>query len=140
MAAIKFMHPADRVMRAARDMALEPHQREAISEQELDVEMWAPHPGGAQQPQLLEVSYPPNVTASPHAHESDEIIVVMRGEMRFGNNVCGVGSSALIPAYTLYSFVAGPEGVTFLNFRGRADNSLLTPKAVRARRLSGQAH
>jgi hypothetical protein len=138
VAAIKFMHPSDRVMRTARELISEPHQREALSEEELEVEVWAPHPGGPDQLQLLEISYPPNITASPHAHESDEIVVVVRGEMRFGNNVCGVGSSAMIPAYTLYSFVSGPEGVTFLNFRGRSDTSLLTPKVLRGRRSGEQ--
>lgn len=136
MAAMKFVHPEDRQMKTARDLMVDLKQLESISAAELDVELWAPHPGGPDQLQMLEVTYPAGVSSSPHAHEVDEIVVVTQGEMRFGSHVCRPGSSVMIPAFTLYSFAAGPEGVTFLNFRARADNSVLKADDLRARRGS----
>jgi quercetin dioxygenase-like cupin family protein len=75
------------------------------------------HPGSDGEPRLFEVSFPPDAVTESHAHDVDEIIVVMEGEMRFGKQTYGVGSSVYIPKMTLYSFQAGPEGLRFLNFR-----------------------
>ena len=75
------------------------------------------HAGTSDTPQLFEVKFPANNKVEAHAHFSDEIIVVTEGEIHFGKQVYGVGSSVFIPKMTLYSFQAGPEGLTFLNFR-----------------------
>jgi hypothetical protein len=75
------------------------------------------HPGSGEEPQLFEVQLPPHYDAAPHAHEVDEIMVVTQGELRFGKQVYGVGSSVLIPKMTLYAFTAGDEGATIINFR-----------------------
>src|SRR5688572_18828074 len=75
------------------------------------------YPGSSTEPQLFERRLPPETTIEPHAHEVDEIMVVVEGQARFGNQVYGVGSSVFIPKMTLYSFSSGPEGLTFLNFR-----------------------
>jgi len=75
------------------------------------------HEGSADEPELFEVRIPADFKIAPHAHESDEIIVVTEGEVRFGKQIYGVGSSVFVPKMTLYGFQAGPEGLTFLNFR-----------------------
>jgi quercetin dioxygenase-like cupin family protein len=75
------------------------------------------HPGGPDSPQLFEVKYPPNQKVAAHAHTADEIFVVTEGEIHFGKQVYGVGSSVFIPMMTLYAFQAGPDGLTYLNFR-----------------------
>jgi hypothetical protein len=62
------------------------------------------------------------------------MIVVVEGELRFGNRVVHTGSSVFIPATTLYEFRAGDAGARYLNFRPREDNSYLLPKDVVAPR------
>lgn len=76
------------------------------------------HDGGMQ---LFEVEVDPGVTLAPHSHAADEIIAVISGELQVGRRRCGPGSSMLVPADTLYSVRAGPEGCRFLNFRGSKD-------------------
>jgi quercetin dioxygenase-like cupin family protein len=78
---------------------------------------FAHHEGSPDEPQLFEVRFPANNRVEAHAHDADEIIVVTEGEIHFGKQVYGVGSSVFIPKMTLYSFQAGPKGLTFLNFR-----------------------
>lgn len=75
------------------------------------------HEGSASEPQLFEVKLPPHRKVDPHAHDADEIIVVTEGEIHLGKQVYGAGSSVFVPKMTLYSFQAGPQGLTFLNFR-----------------------
>jgi quercetin dioxygenase-like cupin family protein len=75
------------------------------------------HHGTAEELELFETRWPPFARIDPHAHDVDEIIVVVQGEIRFGRKRYGVGSSVFIPSMTLYGFEAGPEGLTFLNFR-----------------------
>jgi quercetin dioxygenase-like cupin family protein len=76
--------------------------------------------------QLFELRLEPGTRGEPHAHVEDEIIVVVEGELRFGARTLGAGSSVMVPGGTLYAFVAGPEGCTFLNFRPRVDSSYIT--------------
>lgn len=52
-----------------------------------------------------------------HSHSEDEIIFVTAGEIRLGNRLCPPGTALAIAADTLYSFTAGPEGLSFVNFR-----------------------
>lgn len=76
--------------------------------------------------QLFELRLAPDARGESHAHVEDEIIVVVEGELRFGARTLGAGSSVMVPGGTLYAFVAGPEGCTFLNFRPRVDSSYIT--------------
>ena len=78
-------------------------------------------PGGSDALQMFEVILEPGTGPDAHAHHEDEIVHVLAGEMHFGNRVLTPGCAAMIPAYTLYSFRAGPEGLRFLNFRARAN-------------------
>lgn len=52
-----------------------------------------------------------------HSHSEDEIIFVTAGTMRLGNRLVGPGTAIAIAADTLYSFTAGPDGLSFVNFR-----------------------
>jgi hypothetical protein len=52
-----------------------------------------------------------------HSHTEDEIIFVRAGSVRLGNRLYGPGSALAIKAHTKYGFRAGPEGLSFVNFR-----------------------
>lgn len=54
-----------------------------------------------------------------HSHDSDCLYLVLAGEMRFGKEVLGKGDGAFVPGNTPYTFVTGPEGVEFLEFRNQ---------------------
>jgi quercetin dioxygenase-like cupin family protein len=93
------------------------------------------HPGPNDDPhglELFEVRLAPDRTIESHAHESDEIIYVLSGQMHLGATVLEAGSTVHVPGRTLYTFKAGPQGLHFLNFRPRPDRSYLTRKEVAA--------
>ena len=52
-----------------------------------------------------------------HSHTEDEIIFVIGGEIRLGSKLYGPGTALAIAADTLYGFTAGPDGLSFVNFR-----------------------
>lgn len=60
---------------------------------------------------------PPDIRAGIHSHEESEIIFVTAGQMRLGQRLVGPGTAIAIQADTLYSFLPGEEGLTFVNFR-----------------------
>jgi quercetin dioxygenase-like cupin family protein len=78
--------------------------------------------------QLFEVKLPGHAKQRIHAHDHDEIIYVVAGEMRVGNRKLKPGSSMFIAGETFYSFEAGPEGLHFLNFRPCKDISYILPE------------
>ena len=55
-----------------------------------------------------------------HSHSQDELIHVLRGEVRIGSLVAGPGASIFIAAHQPYQFRSGPEGFAFLNYRRAA--------------------
>ena len=67
-------------------------------------------PGGMAPP-------PEQAARGIHSHSEDEIIFVTAGAMRLGARLVGPGTAIAIAADTLYSFTAGPEGLSFVNFR-----------------------
>ncbi len=79
------------------------------------------HSRGVDEPQLFEVKASPNLQGEVHAHEQDEIIYIVAGQMIFGRHVLNPGDSIAVPGMVLYSFKAGPEGVQFINFRPQKD-------------------
>jgi quercetin dioxygenase-like cupin family protein len=85
-----------------------------------------PHMGTDDRLHLQEVAFGPNVETEVHAHKTDEIIYVTGGEMHLGAHVLRPGHSVYIPADTLYGFHAGPDGLTFLNFRACRDDRHLS--------------
>jgi hypothetical protein len=52
-----------------------------------------------------------------HTHSADEIMVVLRGEMRLGRRALTPGSAIAIDGDTQYGFESGSEGIGFINFR-----------------------
>jgi hypothetical protein len=69
--------------------------------------------------QLIEAQVLPNTVTAVHAHDADEIIYILEGEILVGNRSLGRGSAIFIEAKTLYGYKTGPEGVRLLNFRPR---------------------
>ena len=55
-----------------------------------------------------------------HSHSRDELIHVLRGEIRIGSLAAGPGSTIFIAADQPYQFRSGPEGFAFLNYRRAA--------------------
>ena len=137
MAAIKFVRGEERRFVSISERLVEsPELRQAIEEMpdvDLDSASFVHHAGGPDAPRLAENRFAPGTKGSAHAHDEDEIIVVTEGQIRFGSRVLGVHSSVFIPKMTLYSFEAGPEGLTFLVFRPR-HGSIVVSKAELARR------
>jgi mannose-6-phosphate isomerase-like protein (cupin superfamily) len=121
MATIKFVNGKDRNFTSVEERAkTDPQLAEAMKHfppGEGNGDLFTHHSGSSDEPQLLEVRFPANNKVEAHAHDADEILVVTEGEIHFGKQVYGVGSSVFIPKMTLYSFQAGPNGLTFLNFR-----------------------
>jgi hypothetical protein len=70
-----------------------------------------------------------------HSHSEDEVIFVTAGAIRLGRAVYDAGVALAVPADTRYGFHAGPEGLSFVNFRGRsptytaADGSMVVDEA-----------
>jgi hypothetical protein len=62
-------------------------------------------------------SFPPNFTFPLHWHDSDQIILVQRGTLYHGNRAMKPGAGYFTRAGATYSFRAGPEGVSFFEFR-----------------------
>jgi quercetin dioxygenase-like cupin family protein len=121
MAKIDFVRPEERVFVPAPDPSS-------------PVSICSRYPGTTDAPELMEIRFEPDYVGPPHAHEIDEIVVVVEGELRLGSQSYGPGSSAFIPRMTLYALGAGPEGVTFLNFRARQDDSVIPKDEFLARR------
>jgi Cupin domain len=89
-----------------------------FSQGELECERRRLFPVDDESLELFEIKFAPGSEAQPHAHSSAEIIYVTQGELRLGARVAGPGTAIYVDADTLYSFGVGPEGATFLNFRG----------------------
>lgn len=90
--------------------------------------------GNDNAPSLVEVRCSPDKPAVPHAHLVDEIVYVLEGELVVGNRHYGPGSAIYVPAETLYSFHVGPQGVRYLNFRPRRDDSYVSKDDFMTRR------
>jgi hypothetical protein len=67
---------------------------------------------------LHEVDYGAGGVEKLHSHSADEIIFVRAGTLKFGDKDCGPGSALAIPGGARYSFAAGDDGMSFVNFRG----------------------
>jgi hypothetical protein len=55
-----------------------------------------------------------------HSHSQDELIHVLRGEIRIGSLCVGAGSTVFVGADQPYRFRAGDDGFAFLNYRSDA--------------------
>ncbi|HEX4377442.1 MAG TPA: hypothetical protein VHZ99_09865 [Steroidobacteraceae bacterium] len=65
--------------------------------------------------------------AGVHSHTEDEIIVVTAGQIRLGARLFDPGTALAIAARTLYSFIPGPDGLSFINFRASAPGMIAFP-------------
>jgi hypothetical protein len=54
-----------------------------------------------------------------HLHTEDEIIFIVKGTMVVGRRQLPPGSALAIDADTVYTFAAGAEGLSFVNFRAQ---------------------
>jgi hypothetical protein len=59
----------------------------------------------------------PGVGAPRHYHDSDQIIVVLEGELTVGKRRLRTGAGYFTKRGQQYSFKAGPRGCRFLEFR-----------------------
>jgi hypothetical protein len=81
-----------------------------------------------------------------HSHTEDEIIFVRAGGMRLGKRLYGPGTALAIRANTKYGFRAGPDGLSFVNFRATsprhvsADGAHVTDEAKLWRDHVGAPH
>jgi hypothetical protein len=63
--------------------------------------------------------------SSTHSHSVDELIHVMWGELRLGNQVVNPGDTVAVAADRRYGFRSGPEGFGFLNYRSDASQQVV---------------
>lgn len=146
MPAIKFVDGRDRKFVSAQEMAeRDPRLKRALVRRgdqgggEADGSVFVHHPGAGGTVHLFEVHLPAGTKVSAHAHDQDEIIVVVDGELVFGRHAYGPASSVSIPAMTLYSFQAGHDGATYMVFRptGGAESIAKDEFLTRRRQQSG---
>jgi hypothetical protein len=85
---------------------------------------------------LHENDYPgANEETALHSHSEDEVIFVRGGTIRLGSRMYGPGTALAIAANTKYGFFSGPDGLSFVNFRGSsptyrsADGSVVMDEA-----------
>lgn len=105
-----------------------------ISELELSSSIREHARGSENTLQLFEVKFLPDTLIDVHAHDEEEIMYVVEGEMLVGERALQPGSSIYIAGSTLYSFRAGPNGLRVLNFRPRQDATYLSQAAFSERR------
>ena len=108
------------------------------SEGELNASYRIREQGTDDEPQLVELRYEPDAEVQVHAHDEDEIIYILGGEMHLGSRVLGPGTSIAIAGKTFYGFKAGPTGLQFLNFRPRQDMTFYTTKESLAQHASAK--
>ena len=73
---------------------------------------------------LLATDRPQYFESSAHSHSQDELIHVLRGEIRVGRRVVGVGDTLWVAADRRYKLYSGNDGVHFINYR--RDASVMT--------------
>ena len=73
---------------------------------------------------LLASDRPQYFESSAHSHSQDELIHVLRGEIRVGRRVVGEGDTLWVAADRRYKLYSGNDGVHFINYR--RDASVMT--------------
>lgn len=111
-----------------------PEIKAQISQLELDSSIVVHERGGTDTLQLFEVFFLPDTEVDIHAHDEEEVMYVVGGEMIVGQRVLKPGSSIYIAGSTLYGFRAGPNGLRVLNFRPRIDSTYISKAAFETRR------
>lgn len=103
------------------------YDREKLRESELTTRFRVREMGSDASPQLIELLYEPHAEIQLHAHDEDEIIFVLRGELLLGQRTYAPGTSVFVAGGTFYTFRAGADGLQILNFRPRKDMTFHTP-------------
>ena len=65
--------------------------------------------------------FEPNFVMPRHYHDTDQVVLVVEGELRQGNKVLKPGSGYFTPAGSPYAFTAGPAGCRIIEFRDRSN-------------------
>ncbi len=73
---------------------------------------------------LLATDRPQYFESSAHSHSQDELIHVLRGEIRVGRRVVSEGDTLWVAADRRYKLYSGDDGVHFINYR--RDASVMT--------------
>ena len=63
------------------------------------------------------MNFEPGFETALHSHSEDEVMYVVEGELRMGEEVLGPQSILLIRKNSEYKFSVGDKGVRFLNIR-----------------------
>ena len=103
------------------------YDREQLRESERTARFRVREMGSDVSPQLIELLYQPGAEIQLHAHDEDEIIYVLRGELHLGQRNFPPGTSVFVAGGTFYTFRAGAEGLQILNFRPRKDMTFYIP-------------
>ncbi len=78
----------------------------------------APGPDGFS---LMHSWFKSNSIIPLHSHDTDCLYYVLSGSLSLGDQTLGAGDGLFVPGGAAYSFVMGPEGAQFLEFRDTAD-------------------
>jgi quercetin dioxygenase-like cupin family protein len=65
--------------------------------------------------------FEPNFVMPRHKHDSDQVVLVVEGEMRQGSKVLKPGAGYFTPAGTPYGFTVGTAGCRIIEFRDRTN-------------------
>jgi hypothetical protein len=76
--------------------------------------------------------------SSRHSHSADELMVLVAGEVRFGNRRRHAGDAVGVAGGYRYGFRSGPEGFAFLNYRRDASEQTIDGDVARPE--GGAAH
>lgn len=71
-------------------------------------------PGGYS---LVESTVAPGTRVPRHRHNFAQVVLILEGSMRQGRRELGPGAGYFTPAEVGYTFVAGPEGCRYVEFR-----------------------
>ena len=66
---------------------------------------------------LFGASFPPGAVVAPHAHQDDEVLVVLDGALVIGDTTLGTGGCVFIERDTPFGFGAGANGCRMLALR-----------------------
>lgn len=138
MGKITIVEPKECVPVRASDK-MTPEQQSRFSPGELNSVMRRYLPREGSTLEMFEVAFQPNEGAQPHAHDKDQIIYVLKGELRVGARVLPAGSALNVEERTVYSFRAGPEGCTILNFRATGGTQYFTRAEIVEEMHAGQS-
>lgn len=119
-------------------VVITPQQREGSPVDPYEIQMRVHHEGDHERPRLHEIEHPPGKEVIPHAHDVDEIIYVVAGDLVIGNRSLPAGSSVFVPANTLYAFRSGPQGLRFVNFRSHGNVGTVTKDEFMERRATAK--